>query len=194
MVPFRLDWTEAALSGWTRMKGCLHNPGNLHRVCSTSAAAPPSRRGRGHCTRVYAADAMCKDMVNTRTQRTASEGTATITFLGAEGQEMSVNCPKVSFLLPDGLHCIARPPQTYGMSKTAPLTAKAACRTSTYLMQALTAAWSCPTPAGAASVGELTALCAVLRRLVPFRRFLMRSDGWLQSLCGASGGGQSRSQ
>eukprot|EP00891_Asterochloris_glomerata_P005317 jgi/Astpho2/5317/Aster-05871 len=46
---------------------------------------------------------MCKDMVNTRTQRTASEGTATITFLGAEGQEMSVNCPKDQYILDAGL-------------------------------------------------------------------------------------------
>ena len=53
---------------------------------------------------------MCKDMVNTRTQRKASEGTATITFLGAEGQEMSVDCSKVCFQRPDGLHCIARRP------------------------------------------------------------------------------------
>ena len=109
-------------------------------MCSTSAAAPLPRRGRGHCTSVYAADAMCKDMVNTRTQRTASEGTATITFLGAEGQEMSVDCSKVCFLLLDRLHCIARRPQTSRTSKTAPLTAKAACRTSTYSMQASTVA------------------------------------------------------
>ena len=83
---------------------------------------------------------MCKDMVNTRTQRTASEGTATITFLGAEGQEMSVDCSKVCSVRQIRLHCIARRPQTNRISKTAPLTANAACRTSTYLMQALTVA------------------------------------------------------
>ncbi len=44
--------------------------------------------------RVHAADAFCKDKVNT-VKRVNVEGTATVTFLGAGGQSVAVECPKV---------------------------------------------------------------------------------------------------
>lgn len=41
-----------------------------------------------------AADAFCKDKVNT-VKKVNVEGSATVTFLGAGGQSISVDCPKV---------------------------------------------------------------------------------------------------
>lgn len=42
------------------------------------------------------ADAMCKDLVNApRKQEAVQEGIATVSFLGAGGKEITVDCPKV---------------------------------------------------------------------------------------------------
>ena len=44
-------------------------------------------------------DAMCKDQVNTPRQQVASDGgVASVSFLGANGLEISVDCPKARFL------------------------------------------------------------------------------------------------
>ena len=73
----------------------------LPPVCSTSyssaclqrcANAPRQSRGS---LQVCAADAFCKDKVNV-TKKVSVEGSATVTFLGAGGQSISVQCPKVS--------------------------------------------------------------------------------------------------
>ena len=46
-------------------------------------------------------DAMCKDQVNTPRQQIASDGgVASVSFLGANGLEISVDCPKVQLLPP----------------------------------------------------------------------------------------------
>ena len=69
-------------------------------VCSTSYSSALSQRcantprqARGSL-QVCAADAFCKDKVNT-TKKVSVEGSATVTFLGAGGQSISVECPKV---------------------------------------------------------------------------------------------------
>lgn len=42
------------------------------------------------------ADAMCKDLVNApKRAETASEGVVMVSFLGAGGKEISIECPKV---------------------------------------------------------------------------------------------------
>ena len=83
---------------------------------------------------------MCKDMVNTRKERLAAEGTATVTFLGAEGQEMSIECPKVMaataephghpgdtvLVLTVQLSVAAQPVKAHSWSQTCPAVA---CRT-----------------------------------------------------------------
>ena len=51
------------------------------------------------CRPVYAskADAMCKDLVNApRKTEAAQEGVTYVSFLGAGGKEITVECPKVS--------------------------------------------------------------------------------------------------
>ncbi len=46
--------------------------------------------------RVFAAqEAFCKDKVNTVKEVVKVEGTATVSFLGAGGQEITIDCPKV---------------------------------------------------------------------------------------------------
>ena len=54
------------------------------------------RLPRRIATRIYAADALCKDLVNERkAPQQSAEGTATVSFLGAEGKELNVECAKV---------------------------------------------------------------------------------------------------
>ena len=48
------------------------------------------------CRAARNSDATCRDLVNEPKQMAGSqEGTASITFLGAKGKEMHVECPKV---------------------------------------------------------------------------------------------------
>jgi hypothetical protein len=133
----------------------------LPGVCSTSypTAAVRQRGGASAqgrtAVRVHAADAFCKDKVNT-VKRVNVEGTATVTFLGAGGQSVAVECPKVRWglvlLWPPGsplarLMCGgARTPARKSIQH-------ARHRTHTYWTPGWRRAWSCRTPAGAASAG-----------------------------------------
>lgn len=70
-----------------------------HLPCGTSAPAISSRKsasGRQFVVRTFAAqDAFCKDKVATPKTSVAVEGTATVSFLGAGGHEIRIECPKV---------------------------------------------------------------------------------------------------
>jgi hypothetical protein len=73
----------------------LHLPNaHLHRCQQLQQGPTHNRGGRASTTRVYAADAFCKDMVNERKQ-VAATGTAIVTFMGAEGSSVAVEVPKV---------------------------------------------------------------------------------------------------
>ncbi|KAK9839436.1 hypothetical protein WJX81_001882 [Elliptochloris bilobata] len=60
---------------------------------------------------VCAADAFCKDKVNI-VKKVNVEGTATVTFLGAGGQSISVECPKDTYILDAGLDAGVELPYT----------------------------------------------------------------------------------
>lgn len=69
-------------------------------LCSTSnllqSGVGKPRRGRHTSCRTFAAqDAFCKDKVNSSKAPVHVEGTSTVSFLGAGGQEISIECPKV---------------------------------------------------------------------------------------------------
>ncbi|KAK9802992.1 hypothetical protein WJX73_006003 [Symbiochloris irregularis] len=50
------------------------------------------------------ADQMCRDVVNKKRESSGESGeTVTVSFLGAGGQELSVQCPKDSYVLDAGL-------------------------------------------------------------------------------------------
>lgn len=73
-------------------------------VCSTSSPAPCYRPSRSRLHISAAKDVMCKDVVNTRKKPAVStEGQATIIFAGVEGQEISVPCPKDTYILDAGV-------------------------------------------------------------------------------------------
>lgn len=71
--------------------------GPAAHVNESQRASRRVQRQRKADVKVRAADALCKDLVNEpkRLQQSA-EGSSTVTFLGAGGKEMSVECPKVS--------------------------------------------------------------------------------------------------
>ena len=74
------------------------------QLCSTSASIQTgriTRQNRNLRTRVFAAqEAFCKDKVNTVKEVVKVEGTATVSFLGAGGQEIAIDCPKVGICHP----------------------------------------------------------------------------------------------
>jgi hypothetical protein len=69
------------------------------QLCSTSTSIQSGRnrrQTRKTGTRVFAAqEAFCKDKVNTVKEVVNVEGTARVSFLGAGGQEITIDCPKV---------------------------------------------------------------------------------------------------
>lgn len=82
----------------------LHLPSPaLHRCQQLQQAPTQHRSSRTSVTRVYGADAFCKDMVNERKQ-VAATGSAIVTFMGAEGSSVAVEVPKVAFQLQDWVH------------------------------------------------------------------------------------------
>ena len=65
---------------------------------SARMAHPEKAAHRLLCRPMYAnkADAMCKDLVNApRKAEAVQEGVASVSFLGAGGKEITVECPKV---------------------------------------------------------------------------------------------------
>ena len=133
----------------------------LPPVCSTSYSsaclqrcALVPRQARGSL-QVCAADAFCKDKVNI-TKKVSVEGSATVTFLGAGGQSVSVECPKVRPPWGSVSQCAQaltqQAPEKHCAARRVTPTA-AMHRTHTSWMRAWMRAWSCPTPAGAASAG-----------------------------------------
>jgi len=76
---------------------------------------PKTSAHRALCRPVCARkqDAMCKDQVNTPRQVQAADGeSATISFLGAEGLEITVECPKDTYILDAGLDAGVELPYT----------------------------------------------------------------------------------
>lgn len=67
--------------------------------CSTTGRSlNPSYRSRERCRHVqtYAKqDTFCKDVVNV-TKKVNTEGSSRISFMGAEGHEIQIDCPKVT--------------------------------------------------------------------------------------------------
>lgn len=74
-----------------------HCAGPSSRVGESQRIAWLLRAQQRASVKVRAADALCKDLVNEpKRQRQSVEGSSTVTFLGAGGKEMSVECPKVN--------------------------------------------------------------------------------------------------
>ena len=95
----------SALSTASARGFTLSNP---HRVSmspsrsgGSSSRTTPARTGRLVAAR--AQDKLCKDMVNEKKDVSGLDGTAKVTFLGANGQEFTLDCPLVRCLPPS--HC-----------------------------------------------------------------------------------------
>ena len=70
---------------------------NLQPCSTTGRTQTTTRRSRGRCQHLqtYAKqDTFCKDVVNV-TKEVKAEGVSRISFLGAEGHEIQIDCPKV---------------------------------------------------------------------------------------------------
>lgn len=76
----------------------LANTRGSLQSCSTSGRAhTSSRSSRGRCRHLRTAakqDTYCKDVVNIK-KEVKSEGVARVSFLGAGGHEIQIDCPKV---------------------------------------------------------------------------------------------------
>ncbi len=58
-----------------------------------------AKRGRTVISTAVASETFCKDVVNVR-KEVKAEGSAMVTFMGAEGSVVTVECPKVPLFRP----------------------------------------------------------------------------------------------
>lgn len=148
-----------------------HKASPIPHINESQRASRPAQKQRKACLKVRAADALCKDLVNEpKRLQQSTEGSSTVTFLGAGGKEMSVECPKVS----PKCHLRGAAPgncQAHASSKfwdtgkiglfpRLPVTrtlyqfrALRRCRTPTFWTLVWRPEWSCLTRAEAASAG-----------------------------------------
>ncbi len=78
------------------MAAVLQRTAQLCRTSTSTGSGRSKGRSRNIASKVYAAqEAFGKDKVNTVKGPVKIEGTATVSFLGAGGQEITIECPKV---------------------------------------------------------------------------------------------------
>ena len=80
----------------TNMLALIQRSGQLCNALTSTSSGRSRGRSRSTAGKVYAAqEAFCKDKVNTVKGPVKVEGTAAVSFLGAGGQEITIECPKV---------------------------------------------------------------------------------------------------